>query len=44
MIQTQSMTTTNPESENPSNAMERQEQTLIAIVEQLTQQNQELKQ
>ena len=39
-----SMTTTNPESGNPSNALERQVQSLTVVIEQLTQQNQELKQ
>ena len=36
------MATTNQEIENPSNALERQVQTLIAVVEWLTQQNHEL--
>ena len=38
-----SMTTTNPESGNSSNALERQVQSLTMAVKQLTQQNQKLK-
>ena len=38
------MATINQETENPSNAMERQVQTLTMIVERLTQRNQEFEQ
>ena len=38
------MATINQETRNPSNALERQVQTRVAVVEQLTQRNQELEQ
>ena len=44
MVQTRLMATINQETENPSNAMERQVQTLTMIVERLTQRNQEFEQ
>ena len=44
MVQTSLMATINQETENPSNALERQVQTLATMVEQLTQRNQELEQ
>ena len=44
MVQTRSMATINQKTGNPSNALERQVQTLVATVEQLTQRNQELEQ
>ena len=44
MIQTRSMATINQETRNPSNALERQVQTLDATVKRLTQCNQELEQ
>ena len=44
MVQTRSMATINQETENPSNALERQVQTLAAAVERLTQRNYELEQ
>ena len=44
MVQTHSMATINQETRNPSNALERQVQTLAATIEQLTQRNQELEQ
>ena len=39
MVQTRSMATINQETGNPSNAMKRQVQTLVAAVERLTQRN-----
>ena len=44
MVQTRSMATINQEIRNPSNALERQGQTLAAAVERLTLHNQELEQ
>ena len=44
MVQTRLMATINQETENPSNAMERQVQTLTTTVERLTQRNQEFEQ
>ena len=44
MVQMHLMATINQETGNPSNALERQVQTLPAAVERLTQRNQELEQ
>ena len=44
MVQTCSIATINQETKNPSNALERQVQTLAVVVERLTLRNQELEQ